>query len=286
MDGASAREKDRVGKLTVRSAVLSDVGRVRENNEDNFLLGDRLNAYSSDRCAFRLGARSALIAGVFDGMGGGEGGELASLHAAKSFREVSEALTPDVGREEIDLRLSEAFQRANNAIRQLPGGARVLGTTGTLVCVLRGAFRLFHLGDSRAYLFRGGALRQLTRDQTLAQMKIELGIYGADSETARMEGHQLTDYIGRDWTEQTLRPVRSEWTDAQEGDLLLLCSDGLYDCCPDGQIARILGRGGELGDIAERLIWAANQNGGVDNCTVALLQFGTEEEQDHAHTEV
>lgn len=261
------REKGR-GACSWSAAALSDLGRVRENNEDNYLLGGRINATSEDQSVCTWRGDGNWIAGVFDGMGGGEAGELAALYAARTFLAVAQEIAGAVPERQI----RAAFQQANNAIVAQREKNRVLGTTATVALYWDGACKIFHLGDSRAYLFRQGELTKLTRDQTLAQMKLELGLYRSDSPEAEREKHQLTAFLGCDGSRENLKPLESGWLPLLPGDALLLCSDGLYDCCTDKEIARVLSGAKMPQDAAEALISLANRNGGVDNCTAILLQ--------------
>lgn len=250
---------------------LSDIGSVRDNNEDNYLLGSKMNAHSQARSFCAIRTEADFIAGVFDGMGGGEAGEIASLCAAQAFLSAAEDLREESTTEEIDFQLRSAFQEANNSVINEQKQLRVLGTTGTIIYRKGNKYKIYHLGDSRAYLLRHGSLQQLTRDQTLAQMKIELKLYKAGSAEAEIEKHQLTEFIGRDWTKENLRPVESAWMQLLPGDILLLCSDGLYDCCSDDEIKEILVSGLASDKMAEALIKAANERGGIDNITVIVL---------------
>ena len=219
------------------AAVVSNVGNSRENNEDNFLIGDFINMSSSDHCdhtsMFNISLGSWHLFGVFDGMGGGEMGELASRDAAEAFLEAQAIIKQYSINEEIDSAVRAAFLEANNRIVARQKEHRVFGTTGTVLCTNGLLFKIYHLGDSRAYLYRDGTLLQLTRDQTLAQMKMEVGMYNEDDPSAEADKHKLTEYIGRDWTCKTIKPVESHWIPIEHGDFILLCSDGLYDMCSD-----------------------------------------------------
>ena len=266
---------EKTGDVLVCSGwVVSDVGRVRENNEDNFLLGSHFNAESRDHItACHSTAGGWTLAGVFDGMGGGEAGELASRFAAEACRERFAALSPDAGEASVDQALRQAYLDANNRIQALQAQYRVFGTTGTVLCTDGRTFKLFHLGDSRCYLLRDGQLEQLTRDQTLARMKVEMGLYDENDPQAQVEKHKLTEFIGRDWTRENLKPIESLRQPLKPGDLILLCSDGLYDLCTDGEILEILTGKGTPEEKARALTEAANAAGGHDNITCLVTVF-------------
>lgn len=255
--------------------VVSDLGRLRGNNEDNFLLGPHYNTDSRDRISASHKAPGCqwVIAGVFDGMGGGEAGELASRSAAEACRNHFSALPRNADTGTVEQALRQAYLEANNYIQSLHGQYRIFGTTGTVLCSDGQQFKLFHLGDSRAYLLREGKLFRLTKDQTLAQMKMEMGMYDEGSPQAEEEKHKLTEYIGRDWTRENLRPTESQWCAICPKDLVLLCSDGLYDMCSDQEILRILTAPGSLEEKARNLVSLANSAGGHDNITCLLAMF-------------
>lgn len=261
---------------TFSGAVVSDVGCVRANNEDNYVLGKHMNSSSSDHSevSFSVSGDSCSwqFAGVFDGMGGGEIGEQASLESAQIFLEAFHRLGTCPSKGEVDLCMRNAFLKANNRIVDLQQEYSVLGTTGTVLCTSGTEFKIYHLGDSRAYLFRDNNLVQITKDQTLAQMKIDLGKYHANDPAAKADKHKLTEYIGRDWTREHIKPVESQWLPIQSGDQVLLCSDGLYDMCADTEIAGIL-RKNDPKNSATALVKMACDEGGYDNVTCLVAAF-------------
>lgn len=258
-------------------SAVSDVGSVRSNNEDNYILGQYMNQNTSDHSEASLSISNTLgtwqIAGVFDGMGGGEMGELASHAAAEVFRNLFRQMAGGPSKADVDLLIRSAFLEANNRIVALQKAFRVFGTTGTVMCANGLDFKLYHLGDSRAYLIRENALLQLTKDQTLAQMKLEAGMYNRDALGAEADKHKLTEYIGRDWTKENLKPVESAWIPIESGDCILLCSDGLYDMCTNEEIAEILRGKRSVPEKSTQLVQAAVSHGGDDNVTCVVAAF-------------
>ena len=257
-------------RVKLECCAVSHVGRVRGNNEDNFILTDRWNETSGD---YKMDARRMavsrgkwLVLGVFDGMGGGEMGEAASRAASMRFLALQRMLKR-CPPERLGSLVRRAFQDANNDIVALQEQAAVFGTTATVLCTNGEAFRIWHQGDSRAYLLRGGILRQLTEDQTLAQMKIRVGLCRADDPKLEPDRHKLTDYVGKDWTKENLRPAESDWLQLQWGDRLLLCSDGLYDMVPEAVIAARLADSSTAEAAVSALVEAALRGGGGDNVT-------------------
>lgn len=256
--------------IRITCSVVSDVGRFRKNNEDNFLLNRLLNANSADHQEFhvRLPHTGWQLAAVFDGMGGGELGEVASLESAQVFAKTAlfSAYTP---REMAEKSVRNAFQAANNRIVLLQSHHKVYGTTGTVLLTDGNVFKIFHMGDSRAYRFRDGRLRQLTPDHTLAQVKLDAGI----SPVREADRHTLTNYIGYDSTMENVTLAETPWASLRRGDQLLLCTDGLYDQCTEDHITAILRTHKKAEAKTAALLHHALENGGSDNITCLLLRF-------------
>jgi protein phosphatase len=147
----------------------------------------------------------------------------------------------------------------------------VCGTTGTVFVTDGIVGKIYHIGDSRAYLLREGSLYLLTRDQTMAQMKADAGFYASPDMANPQEKHQLTEYIGRDRTMRCLRPAEGKWIDFREDDRLLLCTDGFFDFCSEARARQLLRQEVPLGRTVENLLEQALQNGSDDNITCALI---------------
>lgn len=258
-------------------AARSDIGCVRSNNEDNYVFGKYMNHDSAEHseiaCSFAKVSGEWHFAGVFDGMGGGEMGELAAHDTAEIFLKAFDGLTESQSKTEVDLILRKAFLEANNRIVSLQKEYKIFGTTGTVLCTNGAEFKIYHLGDSRAYLVHEDELIQITKDQTLAQMKMEVGMYREDDPSAEADKHKLTEYIGRDWTKENLKPVESRWLSVRRNDRILLCSDGLYDMCADDVISGILRKNTSVAEIASELVNTAKANGGEDNITCVVILF-------------
>lgn len=267
----------------LRGNVVSDIGYTRSNNEDNFVFAGQINCSSEKHIEFdgQIDPRgiACKAAGVFDGMGGGELGEVASRIAAEVFRNGFETIGANSSKSDIDCTMRHSFQSANDEIISNKGNRNILGTTGTVICTIGTEFKLYHLGDSRAYLWREGKLHQLTRDQTLAQMKIDSGLMQADDPKLEADRHKLTDYIGRDPTGRNTFPIESVWNQIEEGDFILLCSDGLYDMCDDATMQEVLGQKIPDAEKVSKLVSHALSNGGNDNITCILISFQPMEEK-------
>lgn len=255
--------------------VTSHPGLSAAKNQDNYLFLDRWNQDQEGRCEDTLKKDAEedvwQCAGVFDGIGNGQRGEEASEIAARTFGENLSRLSLQLSKEEVEKLAIESFQEANKNIVDRGTRYTITGTTGTLLCTNGDCFGVFHMGDSRAYLFRQGELKRLTKDQTLASLKIQAGIYEEKDPLAQKEKHQLLEYIGCDTNLAGAKPQESGWLDLKEQDKLLLCSDGLYDMCTEEEIAAVLEEEKEPEKAVRKLVERALWHGGQDNITCLVL---------------
>jgi serine/threonine protein phosphatase PrpC len=235
----------------------SDVGRVRQGNEDSFLVDE---------------ARGVFL--VADGMGGHAAGEVASAMAAAT---VGEALAgaADAGLcdERVDGVLVASFRAAHQAIERRSAedaSTRGMGTTLTACMVCPDlTLRMGHIGDSRAYLLRGGGLRQLTRDHTWVQREVDAGRLTPRAARTHRFAHIITRALGAESPDEPDVLAGA----LEPGDLLLLATDGLTGMLHDAVIAEVLRLGTPLAARADALIAAANAAGGTDNITAVLVQI-------------
>jgi protein phosphatase len=229
---------------------VSDPGCVRGNNEDFFLLAPAAGLY--------------LVA---DGMGGAQAGEHASRLAAETVRDVIQGVPQPASPDD----LLDAFAEANRRVaREAEADPDREGMGTTLVAAVESEGDLFiaSVGDSRAYVFAGGALTPITEDQTWVN---EVGRrLGLDEETLRIHPmrHVLTMAIG---VSGQLR-VHHYRLHPEKGALVLLCSDGLHGVAPDEEIAKVLAGDGSLEAMGNDLVALARSRGGPDNITAVLLR--------------
>lgn len=226
-------------------AHASDVGRWREHNED----------------AVRVDERAGLLV-LADGMGGHAAGEVASGLAA-------DTVVAAVARE--GHALAEALYGAHGAVLQATEegrGAPGMGTTCVACRLQAGELEVAWVGDSRAYLFREGALRSLSRDHSYVQGLVDAGVLDAAAAARHPERHVLARCIGGGALARD--EVDSHRLAVAAGDRVLLCSDGLTDELDDDGIAALLGRYPEDHAAVEALIEAALAAGGRDNVTVVV----------------
>jgi protein phosphatase len=141
-----------------------------------------------------------------------------------------------------------------------------MGTTATVCTVAGDSLLIAHVGDSRAYLLRGGVLHQLTRDQTLKTLLVERGQLTPEQAGEFQHNNIILQALGHKGGVE----VDLGWVGLCQGDVLLVCSDGLYGCVPDERIAQTLSAGGDLGQTCDALIELALHAGGPDNVTVLV----------------
>jgi PPM family protein phosphatase len=230
--------------MRVVVGVATDIGRVRERNEDSYLVEPPLYA-------------------VADGMGGARGGAVASSLALDTVEELFRGGKAS---------LADMIRSANRAVfersisdRQVAG----MGTTLTATMVDERGAHLGHVGDSRAYLLRAGALRQLTDDHTLVNRMVKAGEITSQEAGTHPHRNVLTRSIG---TEPEV-VVDENDVPLIDGDRLLLCSDGLTGMVTEPQIQAILETTPDPQEASDRLIKAANRAGGIDNITVVILDI-------------
>jgi protein phosphatase len=216
---------------------------------------------------------------VADGMGGHAAGELASRMAISAL--VGLALeVPDwiftVDQEhapEIEQRSRKYVQEVGAMLVERGRRDAALHGMGTTLTVVRSLGRdllITHVGDSRAYLLRGGGLHRLTRDHTFAQLLVDSGRLAPDDVAVSRHRHVLTNALGG--TVEDVQ-VDTDQLQLEDGDRLLLCSDGLTDLVDDQTITSILGETTRSSDACERLVQRALDNGGRDNVTVIVAAY-------------
>ncbi len=203
-----------------------------------------------------------------DGMGGAASGEVASGIFADTVRELLSA-GPPPAEEEAEELVRETFLLANQRIRELAAREtrhKDMGCTGELVVFTDAGYVVGHVGDSRIYLSRGGRLRQVTKDHSFVQEQVDLGVLTPEQARVHAYRHMILRAIGiNDSLAVDLISGK-----AYEGDLFLLCSDGLSDMVADSLIEETLAADLSLGEKADRLVRDACDAGGHDNVTVVL----------------
>lgn len=245
----------------------SDQGRVRSNNEDNFYISGAIRENIDQPHMEYSGCFEGhrFLFAVCDGMGGEANGELASLAAVRALQ-VAENLSTE----------EEAMQNvaaANSAVNEVQNELNSFhtGTTLAAFSIDETEGQAYNLGDSRGYLCRDGVLSQLTKDHTMANYLVELGILTTEQAEKTPNKNSLTSYVGVN-SENPVEPYFSERMDLREGDMVLLCSDGLYGMISEEQIREELLTSCPVEDIGKRLVCLALEAGGLDNITVIIIR--------------
>lgn len=271
--------------VRVDIAALSDRGKVRERNEDHYFVARCgrhattvvTNVPQADLPSQTTETGYLMI--VADGMGGHAGGEVASRLAIATLINIV-LHVPDWILRLDDEHAQKVMDRAVDRYRQvheaLQERARLdprlkgMGTTMTAAYSLGNDLFIAQVGDSRAYRFRGGSLRLLTRDQTQAQMLADEGLISQQDVARHRFRHVLTSALGG--SQSSVRVEVQRW-ELADGDCLLLCSDGLTDMVDDAGIAAVLGRESHSEPACRQLIERALANGGKDNVTTVLARY-------------
>jgi protein phosphatase len=258
----------------------TDVGRMREHNEDAFVVADLTRGNATLQPEVRnhvVGDRGTLFM-VADGMGGAAAGEIASAMAIDAvLREISESLSNSEPPSEdgFATAVKRATATANAEIHSYAlehPEFRGMGTTATVAAVLADSIYLAQVGDSRAYLVRDGVAQQITKDQSLMQKLVEAGELTEEEAEQSERRNIILQALG---PEPTIK-VDLTHQRIRRGDLLVLCSDGLSGQVKPDEIARIVTEEKDLTAACKRLIDRANDNGGPDNITVIVVRFDGE----------
>jgi PPM family protein phosphatase len=248
-------------KPGVEVASLSDVGCQRDNNEDSYLYWE-----PAAEGEFQRKGRLAVIA---DGMGGYEGGQEASRLAVETVREVYDTRVRDDPRATLLEAFAAAHDRIQNYALQHPE-LHGMGTTCTALVVRNRQLYFAHVGDSRLYLVRGARISRLTRDHSYVSRLVESGIVRAEDAEKHPQRHILTGALGAG-VEVAVDAVEYGTT-LQDGDGLLLCTDGLWSVVTDEELEMAAGRNAPA-ECCATLVKLARQRGGPDNITVQLLRI-------------
>lgn len=263
---------------------LTDRGRVRSRNEDQFLVADldkalrvRSTSIPEDLYGSLGGKEHGKLFLVADGMGGQAGGDIASsvvvetlaryvLHTMPWFFRLDAAGEDDL---EQQLRAALSACREEVATVAKSSGLRDMGTTLTLGYLMWPRLYVVHVGDSRAYLCRGGEARQLTTDHTVAQRMVEKGLMTPEQAAESRWGHALVRCVSAGSPEPEADVVKVKLA---TGDALLFCTDGLSKYLDPAAIAAALSKGEPAEATARALVAAANDAGGSDNVTVVVVR--------------
>jgi serine/threonine protein phosphatase PrpC len=272
---SAAASSIQAGLLNARIAPLTDVGRNRRQNEDGHLILplDGSAAPASGSESILSIQEPGLLLAVADGMGGHHGGEVASRTCVEYLtREIVAAIQDSQGgHTDMSSALRQAVEATHKAVytfAQEYAKNLTMGTTLTAALICGERANLAQVGDSRAYLFREGNLVLLTQDQTIGN---QLRNRGADPS---LLSEQIQEYLTQAVGAQPEIKVVMTAVDLEPQDLLLLCSDGLHKVLSPEELVDILELKAPPAERAAHLVGRANENGGPDNITAILAEFG------------
>ena len=244
----------------IEFAAASDMGKVRKNNEDSYLLAPEFE-----------------LAIVADGMGGHSSGEVASSLAVKVTRDKYESMKltgmkPNPYNDKVSLEANQlgfAVQLANAVIYEAGSAGpenKGMGTTLSAALLNGTKLSIAHIGDSRIYLLRAGAMQQLTEDHSLVMEHVKKGLLTKEQAEASPLQNILTRALGT----QKAPAVDLLETELELGDRLLFCTDGLFKAVKEEKLQEMIKNQPDNAKICAELVAAANDNGGPDNITVII----------------
>lgn len=229
----------------IQTGQTTDVGKVRDHNEDNLLSLPEKGVWA-----------------VADGMGGYKAGEVASAIVVKDI-----PILLEQGLELSEV-LAEIHRRIHQAVEQ-GRGETGMGSTAVVLHLDGNSYEIAWVGDSRAYLWDGSSLIQLSRDHSYVQQLLELGAISEDEAQEHPQRNVITQALGAGVKEVRVDIVKGKLA---KGDKILLCSDGLTSELSDNEIAAILARNESCKSTSDHLVAAANKNGGGDNISTILVE--------------
>jgi PPM family protein phosphatase len=245
----------------IELANLTDVGCERSQNEDNYCYAEPENDDEMQR--------RGRLAVVADGMGGQEGGQIASTIAVDTVRDVFLNGPADDPAAALETAYESAHKAIQEYAREHPELAG-MGTTCTAAVLKNGYVTYGHVGDSRLYLLRQGIIIQLTRDQSYVQQMVDTGVITAEQAKTHPSKNILTSALGSD------SAVKADFAEAPmpllAGDMLLLCTDGLHGLVDDEEMLAATTENSPR-DACRKLVDLAKQRGGHDNITIQVIRI-------------
>ena len=268
-------------KVAIDAFGVTDKGKVRESNQDNFLIVDisksvavRHSSLSSDALGGRFGAAGGHLFVVADGVGGGPEGDRASEGAITALLgyvgETVGCFNQYSASKEHELfeKLEATVRGVHDRLLKEHEGKRgqAPATTLTMVLLIWPRAYLIHVGDSRAYVRRGNRVQQLTRDQTIGEYMINIGAWTEEQASKAKPAATLSSAIGGSELEPVVGLV-----DLEPGDGLMLCTDGVTKHVSNERIASVLGGSGSAESMGKQLLDDALAEGGSDNIAVIVV---------------
>lgn len=264
-------------KLSADVCAVTHAGRVRRENEDNYSLNGRMTTTDLRKgSAYVQHMTEPFHLSVCDGMGGESYGELASGIAVETIAAHASRIY-DSG-EDFSFAVSNCLDDANTRIcRKITEKGKRMGTTLAAVYAVKGSIICVNIGDTRIYHYSKGVLDQISFDHTHAQTIVDAGQVSQDNMSRIPDAKRLTRHLGVFPEESSLSPNISVINDVDNGDIVMLCSDGLTDYLTDDDITGVLSTSDSPQDAAGKLVRMALERGGKDNVTIITAFIQAEE---------
>ncbi len=271
-----------ISSYRLRVSVSTHIGKVRGNHEDNFYMkGIYLHEHFRNdfSATYTIDDPDGMFFAVFDGMGGAAYGEIASEIAMQILRKYEVELEEAENTRTVDQIISAYTREANNAVCEMLREKQSIsgGTTFALLYFIGGQARIYYLGDSRIYHAHEAGITCLTRDHTLANQKLDAGIYTEEEALNSPDQHRLTLFIGSDKSEIGLNADIRRPVTLRVGDKFMLCTDGLSNMCSDEEMHGLLSQ--NYFNEAAILVQEALNHGGADNATCIVLEIISDEDE-------
>lgn len=261
-----------LANLFVKGAVGSDIGTSRSNNQDNYYLNGKFAEYSINiqtSTAFQSPVEDGVFA-VFDGMGGQSKGEFASLCASKVL-DNHKANILKYGIKQIHRFVNDANEKICDEMRK---ENERIGSTLAVLTVTDNIAQAYNLGDSSIYYISKNKITKLTRDHTVAEQMYRMNVLTKEEASHDVRKHRLTKHLGMFAEESDLRPYASANIRVNNGDMFLLCTDGITNSVNENEIKRIITTfDGRCKQTVNALIEKAIENGSQDNLTAMVLRI-------------
>lgn len=259
--------------MEVSVASQTDTGRVRSANEDAFIVAElherEIKTTNGNLDRSRIGPHGFLLV-VSDGMGGAQAGEVASRLA---IEQLVRRLTAPAQKETVAERLRDGLKSANRAIRQASrenAAYSAMGATMTAALVYPGQAYVGQVGDSRCYLIHAGQVRQVTKDQSLVQVLVDIGQMTKEQAAQSPQRNVILQSLG---VRDEIQPEVSTVPLAVD-DYLVLTSDYLMQKVSESEMLEQINKAPTLSDACEQLVALANERGGDDNITIIIAHCG------------
>ncbi len=261
-----------MANLYVKGAVGSDIGISRSNNEDNYYLNGKFAEYSTDNqtaTAFQSPVTEGVFA-VFDGMGGQSKGEFASLCASKTIDRYKESILKS-GTKKVYSFVNDVNEKICDEMRK---DNERIGSTLAVLTITDGVAQAYNLGDSSIYHISKNKITKLTRDHTVADQMYRMNALTEEEARHDLRKHSLTKHLGMFAEESDLRPYASGNIRVNNGDMFLLCTDGITNTVNETEIKRIMiAFDGRCKQTVNALIEKSIEKGSDDNLTAMVLRI-------------